>query len=296
MHNPRGLAALLAVIDCGTFEKAAERLCITPPAVSQRIRQLENELGQTLLIRSAPPRTTRAGSAVLRYARQLEQLDAALESELRRDDESSRYRLTLAVNADTLTTWLLKECLADWCRKENVLLELLLDDQDQTHRLLQDGEVTGCISALAKPPQGCLSRSLGTARYHAVASDAFCRRWFPDGAHREALQQAPAIRFNNRDLLPHRYVEQHFSLDSKELEFHTIPANYSYAEWIELGMGWGLVPHTQLPMLPALVDISPQQTVDVPLHWHYWGIRSRLLDGLSEALLRAARRFHHWQD
>lgn len=292
MHNPRGLKALVAVVDSGTFEKAAARLSITPSAVSQRIRQLENELGQTLLIRSAPPRATRAGAAVLRYARQLEQLDAVLETELHREDESRRYRLTLAVNADTMGTWLLKDCLADWSQKENVMLELLIDDQDQTHRLLQDGVVTGCISALAKPPQGCFSQSLGIARYHAVSSESFRQRWLAEGMTATALQQAPAVRFNSKDLLQHRFIEQHFSLDSEQLDFHAIPATHSYAEWISLGMGWGLVPHTQLADLPELVDVAPDKTTDVPLYWHYWGIRTQLLESLTSALLKAAD-IHH---
>lgn len=292
MYNPRGLAALLAVIDSGTFDKAAARLCVTPSAISQRIRQLETELGQTLLIRSSPPRATRAGAAVLRYARQLEQLDAALEAELHHEDDGRRYRLTLAVNADTMGTWLLKDCLAEWSRREDVMLELLIDDQDRTHRLLQDGNVTGCISAMAKPPQGCLSLPLGIARYHAVASREFHAKWFADGMSASAIQAAPAVRFNSKDLLQHRYVDHYFSLDSEQLEFHAIPATHSYAEWIALGMGWGLVPHTQLADLPELVDVAPGKTLDVPLYWHYWGIRTRLLDSLTDALLQAAGRYH----
>ena len=44
------LATLTAVIQTGSFEQAARRLHVTPSAVSQRIRQLEQRLGAPLVI------------------------------------------------------------------------------------------------------------------------------------------------------------------------------------------------------------------------------------------------------
>ena len=42
----RGLAALDAVIEHGSFDKAAAALAITQSAVSQRLRMLENQIGR----------------------------------------------------------------------------------------------------------------------------------------------------------------------------------------------------------------------------------------------------------
>ena len=47
----RTLQALDAVIRERGFERAAQKLCITQSAVSQRIKQLENMFGQPLLVR-----------------------------------------------------------------------------------------------------------------------------------------------------------------------------------------------------------------------------------------------------
>ena len=49
----RTLQALDAVIRERGFERAAQKLCITQSAVSQRIKQLENMFGQPLLVRYA---------------------------------------------------------------------------------------------------------------------------------------------------------------------------------------------------------------------------------------------------
>ncbi|WP_258045379.1 LysR family transcriptional regulator, partial [Escherichia coli] len=57
----RTLQALDAVIRERGFERAAQKLCITQSAVSQRIKQLENMFGQPLLVRTVPPRPARRG-------------------------------------------------------------------------------------------------------------------------------------------------------------------------------------------------------------------------------------------
>jgi DNA-binding transcriptional LysR family regulator len=61
---------LLAVADEGHFGRAAQRLYISPPSLSQQIRKLEQQVGAVLLDRSAHPvRPTEAGARFLREAR-----------------------------------------------------------------------------------------------------------------------------------------------------------------------------------------------------------------------------------
>lgn len=67
----RTLQALDAVIRERGFERAAQKLCITQSAVSQRIKQLENMFGQPLLVRTVPPRPTEQGQKLLALLRQL---------------------------------------------------------------------------------------------------------------------------------------------------------------------------------------------------------------------------------
>lgn len=65
----RGLYALDAVIQTQSFAKAAEQLFVTQPAISQRIKQLENKFGQPLLIRTLPYKATPLGSKLLSLQR-----------------------------------------------------------------------------------------------------------------------------------------------------------------------------------------------------------------------------------
>jgi DNA-binding transcriptional LysR family regulator len=68
------LRTFAAVVDCGGFTRAAERVHLTQSTVSQQVKKLETSLGQALLIRDRSTgsiRATEAGELLLSYARRL---------------------------------------------------------------------------------------------------------------------------------------------------------------------------------------------------------------------------------
>lgn len=69
MFNPL-LTAFVCVADCGSFNKAAERLYISPPSVMKQINALEKHLDIKLFDRSNQGiRLTAAGQVIYRHAR-----------------------------------------------------------------------------------------------------------------------------------------------------------------------------------------------------------------------------------
>lgn len=83
---------LLAVVDEGTFDAAAAALHVTPSAVSQRVKALEQGTGRVLLLRTKPVRLTESGEVVVRLARQLAQLERDARRELGLAHAGSRRR------------------------------------------------------------------------------------------------------------------------------------------------------------------------------------------------------------
>src|SRR5215212_5324081 len=101
------LRTLRAVVEQGTLDAAAATLHVSPSAVSQRLRALETAAGRVLLVRTKPARPTEAGEVLLRLARQVELLAADAAAELTGADGAVPVALGVAVNADSLATWLL---------------------------------------------------------------------------------------------------------------------------------------------------------------------------------------------
>ncbi|WP_030615775.1 LysR family transcriptional regulator [Streptomyces sclerotialus] len=96
----RLLPSFLAVVEEQHFGRAAARLFLSPPAVTQHIRRLESELGTPLLHRN-PVRPTAAGVRLAEHARTLlAAADAAVEDvheAVRRERERERSRRPLRV-------------------------------------------------------------------------------------------------------------------------------------------------------------------------------------------------------
>lgn len=292
--DPKGLAAFLAILQQGSFDKAASQLSITPSAISQRLKLLEENLGQSLIIRTPPLRPTQAGTALLKYGQQLTQLEYLLQQELAPKQTQAWFPLAIAVNADTLATWLL-DCLAPWCLQQQVILQVRVDDQEQTHHLLQQGEVLACISARATVNQGCRCLPLGKVRYHCVGSPSFQAQYFAKGVTPESLQAAPMVRFNHKDDLQHSYLRTYFELDGDTFAQHIMPSSESFVRWIELGMGFGLAPEMQIAQSLAtgkLLKLTPDYPLDIPLYWHQWGLETELTRSLTQAIQAGALAAH----
>jgi LysR family transcriptional regulator (chromosome initiation inhibitor) len=281
------LDTFAAVIDEGSFEAAARRLRITPSAVSQRIKALESRLGQVLIQRTKPTRSTAAGEAVLRLARQVDLLEVEAVAAVKGKLEG--LRLPIAVNADSLNGWFVP-ALLDVPPELVTAFDLRQEDQDHSAELLRNGTVLAAVTADPRPVQGCRVRALGKMRYLAIATPEFAERWLTGLPLAEALQTAPMMVFNAKDKLQDRLVRK---VTRRRLDppVHSIPAPGAFVRAIRLGLGWGMIEEEVVEADLAagrLVEVAPGKYVDVPLYWQHWKLDSAVLDALTTAVLRAA--------
>ena len=292
MLDYSALAALAAVIRAGSFEAAARALFVTPSAVSQRIRLLEEKIGCALVVRGQPCLPTPAGRRLCQHVEHVRLLEHRLQDSVPglALDAAERVALPIAVNADSLATWL-APAIADFAATHPVLLQVAVDDQDHTAEWLRSGAVLAAVSATARPASGCNSRPLGAMRYLAAASPAFMQRHFAHGVGAASLALAPSLVFNTKDELQSRWVRR-LCHRHVELPRHTLPSSHAFVTASLAGMGWGLHPQALIQACldnGSLVELLPDSPLDVPLHWHTARAASNLLDGLSGAILSAAR-------
>ena len=291
MRIPFDLAETLAVVvDEGTLDAAARRLHVTPSAVSQRIKTLEEQLGRLVLVRSKPVRPTDAGVAVIRLARQTALLEHDALAELGADPgDTALTSVALAVNADSLATWFL-EPLAQLSLRHPVVFDLHRDDQDFTAGLLESGTVMGAVTSRAAPVPGCRSAALGAMRYEAVATPAYVARWL-GGDRAAALALAPLVDFDRRDDLQNEWLARQ-GVDPATPPRHYVPASSDFAAAVRLGLGWAMLPrfqsHEALERGDLVLLGGPP--VDVALHWQQWNLRSPLLDAIADEVIAEGRR------
>ncbi|MGV9362125.1 LysR family transcriptional regulator ArgP [Amycolatopsis sp. NPDC003731] len=277
---------LLAVVDAGTFDAAAAVLHVTPSAVSQRVKALEQRTGSVLVTRTKPVRVTGSGQVVVRFARRLAALERDARAELGMSGEP--VRVPIAVNADSLSTWFLP-ALAGVVADPPICFELHREDQEHTTTLLREGRVMAAVTSSAAPVQGCSVRPLGALRYLPLASPAFVARWIT-GALRADLTAAPVVVFDDHDDLQDAFVRL-LGGDGASPQRHYVPASEMVVAAVEAGLGWGMVPEVQAaPGLRAgtLVPLARNRPVDVPLYWQQWKLDLPALSTVAEAVAAAA--------
>ena len=282
------LETLAAVIDAGTFDAAARRLGVTPSAVSQRVKALEQQLGRVLVVREKPIRATESGEPLVRLARQFALLEHDVGTQLGLDDGGT-FAIPIAVNADSMATWLLP-ALARVAADHGITVDLHRDDQEHTAALLASGAVMAAVTSQATPVPGCTSTPLGHMTYRPVATPEFAARWFAKGADAASLALAPVIDFDRKDELQSRYLRS--VAGDAQPPRHYVPASADFAQAVILGLGWGMLPDAQSAAerkAGRLVDLDTKAAVTVDLYWQQWNLRSELLDAVAAAVLAEAR-------
>jgi len=168
------LEALVAVVEAGSFSKAAERLDITKSVVSRRISLLEQQLGAHLLRRTTRSLSlTGPGQAFYgRAVRILAELDEAEQSVA---DASVELRGRLRIAAPlSFGLHHLSGALNDFMH-EHTGIELDIDLNDREVNLVEEGfDMAVRVGNLRDST--LVARRLGTVRFVTCASPAYLAR------------------------------------------------------------------------------------------------------------------------
>ena len=294
MLDYQSLEALAAVVQEGSFERAAHVLHVTPSAVSQRVKLLEERLGRVLVLRGQPCLATEAGRHLCRHIEQVGLLEHGLRQilpgVLPEPGASERATLRIAVNADSLATWFMPAARA-FTEGGTELLDTSLDDQEHTVQWLRGGEVLAAVTTHSKPVAGCNSMALGRMRYVAAASPQFVKRNFAHGVDLHSLARAPVLVFNRKDQLQQQWMELHVA-SGVQPPRHWFPSSQAFVDAAVVGIGWGMHPLSLVaPHLAsgALVELLPQTPLDVLLYWQHVRVALPALQRLTAAVRAAAQ-------
>ena len=288
MLDPAQLAALATVHRRGSFDLAAAQLHVTPSAISQRIKALEEATGTLLIRRGQPCTATATGLRLIRHHDEVMLLERTLATDLP-NLAPGPATLRIAVNADSLATWVIPALAAT----TGLLFDLVIDDQDVSQDWLRRGEVVAAITSHAGPLQGCDTIRLGSLRYRATASPGYLAQWFARGVTAETLSKAPALTFSDKDQLQARWVERQIGGAARRAAFpsHRLASSQGFVDACLTGLGWGLNPEpliTEHLATGALLIASTP--LDVPLHWQFTRLAAPVLSPVTAAIRAQAAR------
>lgn len=153
---------LIAVADYRNFTKAASVLCLTQPAVSHHISQLEDELGVSLFIRKKNGlELTPEGEIVVRYARRMSVLYNKLKKDLT-DIEKQPAKLCVGIThtaESNLTTEALARCSSE---ADGFSIMVVTDTINNLYNRLENYELDLAIVEGTGSPQSFSSLVLNT--------------------------------------------------------------------------------------------------------------------------------------
>ncbi|MFI8204005.1 LysR family transcriptional regulator ArgP [Streptomyces sp. NPDC085937] len=286
---------LLAVVDEGTFDAAAAALHVTPSAVSQRVKALEQRTGRVLLLRTRPVRPTESGEVLVRLARQVARLERDAYAELGLSGAGEPTRVSVAVNADSLATWFL-DALVRLPTRSRLCFELRREDESHTAALLREGSVMAAVTSSPDPVPGCSVRYLGRMHYLPVAHPEFAAELLTEPLA-ESVPAAPVVVFDRRDDFQDGFVRRLTGgrTGASALR-HYVPTSEGFAEAVAAGLGWGMVPEAQaVPLLRAgrVTVFAPGREADAALYWQQWKLDSPALAAVADAVTRTAARALH---
>jgi DNA-binding transcriptional LysR family regulator len=240
MLDFRSIETFLWVVKLGSFRGAAQRLNTTQPAISQRIAQLERELGVKLLNRDHRMATpTPSGRQMMVYAEKLIGLRTEMLAEVG-DRSAMRGVLRLGVAETIVHTWLPQLIKHVNNTYPNLSLEIEVDVTPNLHARLLAQEIELAFALGPPSASGIRNRVLCDYAVSFIASPALDLGPTPVSA--EAIAKFPIITFP-RKTQPYERVRALFNRpDLPPIRLH---ASASLATVIHMaieGLGVAVIP------------------------------------------------------
>ena len=289
MLNYDGFRALDAILRHQSFGSAARELSITQSAVSQRLRQLEVQYGQRLLVRELPYRATGLGERLLSHLRQVQLLEQTFQQAVTERREL-RPSFKICLNLDSLELWF-QAVLEDPAIARSLRLDVSTDDEKFTLQHLKAGRVDLSIGSSGTAIPDHDRARLGGMSYVLVCAPEFKQRYFRSGLRRAALEETPAVVFNEKDDLHPEFLLRALRYSGR-FPSTSVPSVRGFKSAIVSGFGYGVLPLVDIGAelrSGALVHLQADRVLVRELFLHHWNYQSPAMKKLIASIQRAAR-------
>lgn len=294
--NLQQLITFSTVLSEGSMTAAAEKLYLTQPAVSQQIRNLEDELGVNLLDRGTRhAKPTVQGQLLYEYAKRIISLTQQAQVAIQTMGEGVKGRLRIGT-LNSLGLQLISPAIGQFLKHNSkISIELIYEDGIEVFKSLSRGDLDVAIlpdvaSEYGREPQDLESRPLLKDEMWLVGSGRDAT--VPDEAHVADLATRPYMRLTDRYAGFERILQDATARAGVQLKpaFETNNVG-TLKRIIESGLGWGFLPSHAIK---KQVRMGRLTMVDIPeirysVNVHYYARRNSETEQAIEVFYRALK-------
>ena len=293
--NLQQLITFSTVISEGSMTAAAEKLYLTQPAVSQQIRNLEDEMGVNLLDRgSRHAKPTVQGQMLYDYAKRIIALTQQAQVAIQTMGEGVKGALRIGT-LNSLGLQLISPAISGFMKHNNkISVSLIYHDGAEVFRALTSGELDVAILPDAsveygKAPAGLQSRPLLKDEMWLVASGRDAT--VPDEASVADLLSRPYMRLTERYEGFEKILKAACDKAGVKLKpaFETNNVG-TLKRVIESGLGWGFLPshairkQVRMGRLTHVEIADVQHAVNVYYYWREGDASEQAIEVFYRAL------------
>lgn len=276
------LDAFFEVAQTGSFSAAAKNLNVTQSALSQRILNLEDDLGTTLLIREpGGARVTETGDELLRFCRIKRNLEEELNMKLQKKSQDGLSGTIRIGGYSTVMRSVVMRCLDSLIQTNpNMHLELMVREMRELHSLLRRGEVDFVILDHKLENSGFESHVLGEERHVLIEPK------------RKNNRKNMFLDHDSEDLTTMRFLKKHPQIGKEKIDRSFLDEIYGIIDGVVHGWGSAVVPLHLVDTAKVTIrkSFSPLVT-SVVLHHYTQPYYTKLHEAVVKSLVNNAPQF-----
>lgn len=270
--NSLNLEAFYACARTGNFTRAAHELHITQSALSQRIKNLEQNLGTTLFIRDKKKtRLTEWGEKLIRYCQTQDTAEREFLGQLKAAGTGELAGVVRVGAFSSAARSLVLPALGGLLNKHSgVQLRLVVRELYELTPLLRSGEIDYLISTERMDHSGLISQKLGVENNVLVQKKGY---------------KGPEIYLDHDE--EDRTTTDYFGKrNTASIQRRYLDDIYGIIDGVRLGLGRAVVPRHLVTAFKDIEVINPSKSLDVPIVFHYYDvpIRTRLHQAVIDAV------------
>lgn len=228
------LLAFIAVVENKTVHAAAKALHLTQTAVTQRIRNLENQLKTTLFLRSRRGmQLTAEGAALLKYCHAIKSLEGETTAEISGMALDAETELKISGPSSIMRSRVVPALKTINQLFPKLRLWFDFNDEEQLPQKLRFGEFDFIITTDQDITDELTFKKLIPEKYVLVC----CEKW-KKRALKDIIQHEPIIDFHTTDKMTYNYLNHFGLMELASKNRHFVNNIDSMAELVEAGMGY----------------------------------------------------------